>query len=89
LLLVLLHRLLLLLLALVVSVAQALVLPARKQREANRTMVTRVLVVVAKTVHVLVPTSTLANTTCKRLEPAFSLTLHLAKLLLVHTEALK
>lgn len=62
------------------SCSETLVLAARQKGEADSTMIAAVLVVVAKTVHVLVPTRTLADTTSKRPQTTLSLALDVSQI---------
>jgi len=65
-----------------VGVLQAFVLSAGKQCESYCTVVARVLIVVPKAVHVLVPPLTVAHTARKRTEAALCLAFDLAHLTL-------
>jgi hypothetical protein len=65
-----------------VSVLEALVLSAREQRQPHCAVVARVLVVVTKAVHVLVPALTVTNAAGKGTEAALGLAFDLAQLTL-------
>jgi hypothetical protein len=59
----------------VMSVLQALVLTTREQRKPDGTVITRMLVVVAQTIHVLVATLAISNATGERPQPPLGLSL--------------
>jgi hypothetical protein len=56
------------------------VLPTSEERKANRAMISGVLIVVAQSVHILVPPLAVTNTACIRTEPTLRLFLDFPKL---------
>ena len=59
---------------------QTLMLPTRKKRKPNSTMIARMLIMIPQPIHILIPPLTIPNTTRKRPQPLLSLLLHLPQL---------
>ena len=59
---------------------QTLMLPTRKKRKPNSSMIPRMLIMIPQPIHILIPPLTIPNTTRKRPQPLLSLLLHLPQL---------
>lgn len=64
------------------SVLQALVLATRKQRKPNSAMIARMLIMIPQPIHILIPPLAVAHPAGKRSKPLLRLPLHLPQLAL-------